>query len=122
MFDEGQKLPSPYHRTKFESEKLVREQATVPWRVYRPSLVVGDSQTGEMDKIDGPVLLLQGDPEDRATCCRSGSRWSASSSAGRTSCRSTTSPRAIDHIAHQPDLDGQAFHLIAPKSQRSARS
>ena len=26
---------------------------------------------------------------------------------------------AIDHIAHQPGLDGQAFHLMAPKSQRS---
>ena len=33
MFDEGQRLPSAYHRTKFESEKLVREQASVPWRV-----------------------------------------------------------------------------------------
>ena len=36
MFDEGQKLPSPYHRTKFESERIVREQPYVPWRVYRP--------------------------------------------------------------------------------------
>ena len=37
MFDEGQHLPSPYHRTKFESERIVREEATVPWRVYRPA-------------------------------------------------------------------------------------
>ncbi len=54
MFDEGQKLPSAYHRTKFESERIVREESTVPWRVYRPAVVVGDSRTGEMDKIDGP--------------------------------------------------------------------
>jgi hypothetical protein len=27
--------------------------------------------------------------------------------------------KAMDHIAHQPDLDGQAFHLTSPKSQRS---
>jgi thioester reductase-like protein len=26
----------------------------MPWRVYRPAVVVGNSQTGEMDKIDGP--------------------------------------------------------------------
>jgi NAD(P)-dependent dehydrogenase (short-subunit alcohol dehydrogenase family) len=26
---------------------------------------------------------------------------------------------ALDHIAHLPGLDGQAFHLTAPKSQRS---
>ncbi|MEY2516283.1 MAG: hypothetical protein QOJ89_3641, partial [bacterium] len=58
-FDEGQKLPSAYHRTKFESEKLVREQAKVPWRVYRPAIVVGHSQTGEMDKIDGPYYFFK---------------------------------------------------------------
>ncbi|HWX74008.1 MAG TPA: SDR family oxidoreductase, partial [Solirubrobacteraceae bacterium] len=59
MFDEGQKLPSPYHRTKFESERIVREQPYVPWRVYRPGIVVGDSQTGEMDKIDGPYYFFK---------------------------------------------------------------
>ncbi|HEX3690265.1 MAG TPA: SDR family oxidoreductase [Solirubrobacteraceae bacterium] len=37
-----------------ESEKLVRGQTQMPWRVYRPAVVVGNSQTGEMDKIDGP--------------------------------------------------------------------
>ena len=62
-FDEGQSYPTPYHRTKFESEKLVRERVQVPWRVYRPSIVVGNSQ----DRRDGqdrrPLLLLQGDPE-----------------------------------------------------------
>ncbi|MDQ5807941.1 MAG: SDR family oxidoreductase, partial [Actinomycetota bacterium] len=50
MFDEGQKLPSAYHRTKFESEKIAREESSVPWRVYRPAIVVGNSETGEMDK------------------------------------------------------------------------
>src|ERR1700751_5916061 len=29
MFDEGQRLPSPYHRTKYESERIVREQPYV---------------------------------------------------------------------------------------------
>src|ERR1700737_3141135 len=59
MFDEGQRLPSPYHLTKFESERIVREQPYVPWRVYRPGIVVGDSQTGEMDKIDGPYYFFK---------------------------------------------------------------
>src|SRR5207237_934370 len=49
MFDEGQKLPHAYHRTKFESEKVVREGIKAPLRVYRPGIVVGHSQTGEMD-------------------------------------------------------------------------
>src|ERR1035437_9439558 len=85
MFDEGQKLEHPYHRTKFEAEKIARTQTTVPWRIYRPAIVVGDSRTGEMDKIDGPYYFFT----------------------------------AMDHIAHQPGLDGQAFHLTNPKSQRS---
>ena len=58
MFDEGQKLTHPYHRTKFESEKIARTQTQVPWRVYRPAIVVGNSQTGEMDKIDGPYYFF----------------------------------------------------------------
>jgi thioester reductase-like protein len=58
MFDEGQKLEHPYHRTKFESEKLARTQTNMPWRVYRPAIVVGNSKTGEMDKIDGPYYFF----------------------------------------------------------------
>ena len=58
MFDEGQRLPSAYHSTKFDAERLVREQDDVPWRVYRPAIVVGDSHTGEMDKVDGPYYFL----------------------------------------------------------------
>ena len=51
MFDEEQRLPSAYHRTKFESERIAREQSAAPWRVYRPALVVGHSQTGEMEEV-----------------------------------------------------------------------
>src|SRR3954451_23918896 len=27
--------------------------------------------------------------------------------------------QAMDHIAHQPDLDGQAFHLVNPEPQNT---
>ena len=30
-----------------------------PWRVYRPGIVVGHSETGEMDKIDGPYYFFK---------------------------------------------------------------
>ncbi len=52
MFDAGQSLPHAYHRSKFESEKLVRESG-LDYRIYRPSSVVGDSKTGAIDRIDG---------------------------------------------------------------------
>nr|WP_026421320.1 SDR family oxidoreductase [Actinokineospora inagensis] len=57
-FDLGQRHHSPYHATKFAAEKLVREQTEVPYTVYRPAAVVGDSQTGETDKVDGPYYFL----------------------------------------------------------------
>ena len=50
MFDEAEGLDHPYFMTKHESEKIVRTESKVPWTVYRPALVVGDSQTGEMDR------------------------------------------------------------------------
>jgi thioester reductase-like protein len=59
MFDVGQKLEHPYYVTKFESEALVRREAKVPYRIYRPGVVVGDSRTGEIDKIDGPYYAFE---------------------------------------------------------------
>jgi thioester reductase-like protein/short-subunit dehydrogenase involved in D-alanine esterification of teichoic acids len=57
-FDVAQDLPTPYHQTKFEAELLVRSAPGLRFRVYRPAVVVGDSRTGEMDKIDGPYYFF----------------------------------------------------------------
>ncbi|MDD7813245.1 SDR family oxidoreductase [Mycobacterium sp. CSUR Q5927] len=57
-FDIGQQLPTPYHQTKFEAEQLVRSTPGLRYRVYRPAVVVGDSHTGEMDKVDGPYYFF----------------------------------------------------------------
>ena len=59
MFDEGQSLPHAYHRTKYESERLVREGVEAKTLVFRPGIVVGHSETGEMDKIDGPYYYFK---------------------------------------------------------------
>jgi len=117
MFDEGQKLPSPYHRTKFESERIVREQPYVPWRVYRPAIVVGDSQTGEMDKIDGPYYFFKAIQRMRQLL----PEWTPL--VGLDLGNTNVVPvdwvvDALEHIAHEPDLDGKAFHLTDPRRQR----
>jgi thioester reductase-like protein/NADP-dependent 3-hydroxy acid dehydrogenase YdfG len=57
-FDVGQQLPTAYHRTKFEAELLVRSTPGLRYRIYRPAVVVGDSRTGEMDKVDGPYYFF----------------------------------------------------------------
>ena len=59
MFDEAENLDHPYFATKHDSEKIVRKESKMPWRVYRPAMVVGDSKTGEMDKIDGPYYFFK---------------------------------------------------------------
>ncbi len=118
MFDEGQKLDHPYHRTKYESEKIARTQTTVPWRVYRPAIVVGSSRTGEMDKIDGPYYFFTAIKMARHYL----PGWFplVGPELGYTNIVPVDFvAAAMDHIAHQPGLDGQAFHLTNPKSQRS---
>ena len=118
MFDEGQKLAHPYHRTKFEAEKIARTQTKMPWRVYRPAIVVGNSKTGEMDKIDGPYYFFTAIKMARHYL----PGWFplVGPELGYTNIVPVDFVAgAMDHIAHEDGLDGQAFHLTNPKSQRS---
>jgi NAD(P)-dependent dehydrogenase (short-subunit alcohol dehydrogenase family) len=118
MFDEGQKLEHAYHRTKFESEKIARSQTRMPWRVYRPAIVVGNSKTGEMDKIDGPYYFFTAIKMLRHYL----PGWFPliGPELGYTNLVPVDFVAdAMDHIAHRSGLDGQAFHLTNPRSQRS---
>ena len=93
MFDEGQKLADPYSRTKFESEKIVREECDVPWRVYRPGIVVGHSQTGEMDKVDGPYYFFKVIQRLRGLAAAVDADRRARGRPDQHRARSTSSPR-----------------------------
>ena len=117
-FDEGQNLPSPYHKTKYEAEKLVRQSVQSPWRVYRPSVVVGNSKTGEMDKIDGPYYFFKAIQKARGAL----PQWFplVGLEVGKTNIVPVDYvAAAMDHIAHLPDVDGQAFHLVDPKMRKA---
>jgi NAD(P)-dependent dehydrogenase (short-subunit alcohol dehydrogenase family) len=118
MFDEGQKLSHPYHRTKFESERIARTDTTSPWRVYRPAIVVGNSKTGEMDKVDGPYYFFKAIQKIRHAL----PEWVPllGIEVGWTNIVPVDYvAAAMDHIAHQPDLDNRAFHLVDPKGMRA---
>ncbi len=114
MFDEAERLDTnPYFRTKHESERLVREECPRPWRVYRPGIVVGDSRTGEIDKIDGPYYFFKALQRARRVL----PSWLPT--VGVEGGEINIVPvdyvaAAIDHIAHKPKLDGRAFHLTDP--------
>ena len=117
MFDEAEGLDHPYFATKHESEKIARTETSMPWRVYRPGLVVGDSNTGEMDKIDGPYYFFKLIQKMRELL----PPWMPM--VGLEGGRINIVPvdfvvDAIDHIAHKKGLDGQAFHLVDPTPYR----
>jgi len=117
MFDEAEGLDDPYLRTKHDSEGLVRNETRLNWRIYRPGMVVGHSQTGEMDKIDGPYYFFTFLKKLREIL----PPWMPT--LGLEGGRINVVPvdfvvDAMDHIAHKPKLDGHTFHLTDPEPMR----
>jgi len=115
MFDEGQPVKHPYFRTKFQAEKIVREEARVPFRVYRPGAVVGSSQTGEIDKIDGPYYFFKAIQKISYRL----PKWVPL--LGIEGGRVPIVPvdyvvAAMEAIAHKDGLDGECFCLIQSHS------
>jgi thioester reductase-like protein len=99
-------------RTRMRAERMVREVIdSVPTTILRPSLVVGDSRTGEIDRLDGPyllVLLMLNAPSDLRVPL-----------AGRGSVPLNLVPidfvvEAGLHIASQQASVGRTFHLVDP--------
>ncbi len=117
MFEEAESLDHPYYATKHESEGIVRRESKVPFRIYRPGLVVGDSRTGEMDKIDGPYYFFKLIQRMRQIV----PSWMPT--IGIEGGRINIVPvdfvvAALDHIAHARGLDGGCFHLVDPEPMR----
>ena len=118
MFDEAENLDHPYFATKHESEKIVRKECKVPWTVYRPAMVVGDSRTGEMDKIDGPYYFFKLIQRMRQIL----PPWMPG--IGLEGGRINIVPvdfvvSALDHISHTKlEGSGQCFHLVDPEGLR----
>ena len=116
MFDEGQVLDHPYYRTKYEAEKIVRESG-LRYRIYRPGLVVGSSETGEADRIDGPYYAFKLIQRLRNAI----PQWVPL--VGIEGGELNIVPvdfvaRALDAIGHRDGLDGKTFHLTDPSPQR----
>lgn len=118
MFSEAEGLEHPYFRTKHESEALVRTSCQVPWRIYRPGMVVGDSRTGAIDKIDGPSYLFKLIQKIRDNV----PSWVPL--IGFEGGHINLVPvdfvaAALTHLAHVPGMDGLCFHLTDPQDRRT---
>ena len=117
MFEEAEGLDHPYFMTKHESEKIVRKESKVPWTIYRPAMVVGDSTTGEMDKIDGPYYFFKFIQRMRQFL----PPWMPT--IGLEGGRVNIVPvdfvvKALDHISHQVKTGGGCYHLVDPTGYR----
>ncbi|WP_203141806.1 SDR family oxidoreductase [Marinobacter mangrovi] len=111
MFEEAEKLDHPYLKTKHDSERVVRYECTVPFRIYRPGMVIGHSKTGEMDKVDGPYYFFKMIQKIRSAL----PQWMPT--IGIEGGRLNIVPvdfvvAALDHIAHLDGEDGNCFHLV----------
>ncbi len=117
MFEEATGLEDPYFASKHESEGIIRYHYKGKYRIYRPGVVVGDSRTGEMDKVDGPYYFFKLIQRLRNAV----PEWLPM--IGVEGGRINIVPvefvvRAIEHIAHKRGLDGQCFHLTDPNPRR----
>ena len=116
MFAEGQALDHPYYRTKYEAEKLVRESG-LRFRIYRPGLVIGSSETGEADRVDGPYYAFKLIQRLRDAI----PQWVPL--IGIEGGEINVVPvdfvaRALDVIGHRDGFDGLTFHLTDPAARR----
>ena len=110
--DCGQGFDHEYHRSKYDAEVLVRASG-LRHRIYRPSAVVGHSETGEMDRVDGPYFLFK--MVQKLGHALPG--WAPMM--GWSNEQVNMVPvdfvaDVIDAAAHQPDRDGQTFHIADP--------
>ena len=117
MFEEAQGLDNAYFRTKHDSESIIRHECKMPWRIYRPGIVVGHSETGVIDKIDGPYYFFKLIQKMRKMI----PSWMPT--LGLEGGRINIVPvdyvvDATIYIAHKPKLDGKCFHLTDPKPKR----
>jgi thioester reductase-like protein len=106
----GQHFRNDYERTKAEAEVLARAaMAHLPITVVRPPIVVGDSRSGEVGKLDGPYLLVNAivrAPPNRAVPLP-----------GRGQYPLHVVPidfavRAALALTRHPDAVGGTFHLV----------
>ena len=118
MFEEAGALDHAYLRTKHEAEALVRNQRRVPWRIYRPGMIVGDSRSGHITKADGPYYFFKALQILR----RNVPAWFPT--IGLEGGYVNLVPvdyvaAAMVHLSRVKDQDGRCFHLTDPQPRHA---
>ena len=111
MFDEGQDTSHPYYRTKFQSERIVRKECKVPWRVYRPGQWSVPALPGKWTRSTGPITCF---PTIKAIV-DTVPKWLPLLGVEGGKIPIVPVDYVADAtvaIAHKPGLDGKAFQLL----------
>lgn len=108
-----QRFRNVVEETRFRGEALVREaMKSLPVTILRPSIVVGDSVTGEIDRFEGPyllVLLMLSSPVDLRVPLPG---------SGDVPLNLVPIDFVVDAgfaIASEPRALGRTFHLVDPE-------
>ena len=117
MFEEAGSLDHPYFSTKHESEGLVRAEKRMKWRIYRPGMVVGDSRTGEMDKVVGPYYFFE-TLKNLSAVVPEGFPLLMNKAGLLNIVPVDFVVAAIDNLAHLPDQDNECFFITDPDGVR----
>jgi thioester reductase-like protein len=109
----GQSFRTPVEETLARAERFARSHMTeLPIVVVRPTQIVGDSRTGEVDRFDGPyllILLIVSSPQDLPVPLPT-----------RGDAPMNLVPidyvvRAAHFIGRRPDALGKTFHIADPR-------
>lgn len=112
---EGQTFNNHYEETKYRAEVAVQERMEqgLSATIYRPAIVVGDSETGVTDKYDGPYYLLR--------LLLAQPRWLSVMflPPGARDAEFNVVPRdfvvdAIAHLSDRSDTAGEVYQLCDP--------
>ena len=111
---EGQRFNNYYETTKYLAEAAVQDRMAegLPATVYRPAIVVGESDTGATQKYDGPYYLLR-------WLLRQPSVATVNTVAGAGDCEINVVPRdfVVDAIAALSERDeavGEVYQICDP--------
>jgi thioester reductase-like protein len=115
--DEGQGHNNHYESTKFWAEvEVQRRRSKLPTAIFRPGIVVGDSQTGETDKYDGPYYLMR--------LLHKLPNWMPVPNIGEGDCVVNLVP--VDYVTEtmaflglQEGADGQVYQVADPQPMKA---
>jgi thioester reductase-like protein len=115
----GQRFRNVIEETKARAEKRMRAaMKRLPIAVVRPSMVVGDSKSGEIDRFDGPYLhmmMIVTSPSEIALPMPS------RGDAPLNLVPADHVARAARAIGLDPRSPGRTFHVVDPAPQTARR-